>query len=237
MGHGPTPVQREPSEPTPAIQWPLPPDPAPAAARRLRLGVMASGSGSNFEALVKACQQGHLPAEVSLLVVNNPGCGAQERAARLGVPCVVHDHHLAASREALDQALIESFQAAGVDLVVMAGWMSIVTPVLLDAYPDKVINLHPSLLPAFPGMRAVEQAVEYGVRVFGVTVHLVDNGVDTGAIILQRAIELPEMSDPTEVHQILQGIEHELLPEAVRLLARGAVTRDPDNPRRLIVTP
>ena len=86
-------------------------------------------------------------------------------------------------------------------------------------------------------MRAVEQAVEYGVRVFGVTVHLVDNGVDTGAIILQRAIELPEMSDPTEVHQILQGIEHELLPEAVRLLARGAVTRDPENPRRLIVTP
>ena len=125
----------------------------------------------------------------------------------------------------------------GVEIVVLAGYMAILSPAFISSFPDRIVNVHPSLLPAFPGMRAVEQAVEYGVRVFGVTVHLVDDGVDSGAIILQRSIDLPEMSDPTEVHQIRQGIEHELLPEAVRLLARGAVTRDPENPRRLIVTP
>ena len=180
---------------------------------------MASGSGSNFEALVKACQQGHLPAEVSLLVVNNPGCGAQERAARLGVPCVVHDHRLAASREALDQALIESFQAAGVDLVVMAGWMRIVTQRLIDAYPERLLNIHPSLLPSFRGARAIEQALAAGVTLSGCTAHLVSLEVDTGPILVQAAVPVISGDDAASLAARIHQQEHRILPLAVRLAA------------------
>ena len=113
---------------------------------------MASGAGSNFEALVQACAEGRLQAEVALLVVNNPGCGAQQRAGRLAVPCQVHDHRSVASREALDQALVAAFQAASVDVVVMAGWMRDVTPTLIGAFAERLINIHPSLLPSFRGL-------------------------------------------------------------------------------------
>ncbi len=113
--------------------------------------------------------------------------------------------------------------------MVLAGYMALLDRVFVSRFPDRIVNVHPSLLPAFPGVRAVEQAVEYGVQVFGVTVHLVDEGIDTGAIVLQRGIELGPASDPTEVHQHLQDIEHVLLPEAVRRFARGEVQRDPAN--------
>ena len=132
----------------------------------LRLGVMASGSGSNFEALVAATQE-HLDATIELLVVNNPGCGAQLRAKRLGVDCIVHDHRQFTNREALDSALVSTFQAARVDGVVMAGWMRIVTPVLIGAFQGRLINIHPSLLPSFRGLDAVGQALKAGVRISG----------------------------------------------------------------------
>jgi len=125
-----------------------------------------------------------------------------------------------------------------VQLVVLAGYMALLTSPLLGRFPDAVVNIHPSLLPAFPGIRAIEQAIDYGVKVFGVTVHFVldDGGVDTGPVIVQRAVELENETDPSAVHEALRPLEHAVLPEAVRLIARGAVSRDPDNPRRVLVT-
>jgi phosphoribosylglycinamide formyltransferase 1 len=123
-----------------------------------------------------------------------------------------------------------------VELVVLAGYMQLLSPGFLGRFPGRVINVHPALLPAFPGLEAVKQALDYGVKVFGVTVHFVDDGVDTGPVILQRAIELPGAVDAATVMARLQPIEHELLPEAVRLIARGAVVLDPQNPRRVLVS-
>jgi phosphoribosylglycinamide formyltransferase-1 len=119
-------------------------------------------------------------------------------------------------------------------VIVLAGYMQLLSPAFLQRFPDAVINVHPSLLPAFPGIGAIAQAVDYGVKVFGVTVHFVDEGVDTGAVIAQAALELPAATDPDAVHEALRPLEHRLLPEAVRLLARGALRRDPANPRRVI---
>ena len=219
MGHGPTPDPSNPSEPNQSIQWPLPPDRPPAEARPLRLGVMASGAGSNFEALVAACQRGQLAATVCQLVVNNPGCGAEQRALRLGVPCTIHDHRSFASREALDQALIASFQATDVDLVVMAGWMRIVTQGLIDAYPERLINIHPSLLPSFRGARAIEQALAAGVQLSGCTAHLVSLEVDTGPILVQAAVPVLEADTVESLSARIHAQEHRILPLAVQLAA------------------
>jgi phosphoribosylglycinamide formyltransferase-1 len=180
---------------------------------------MASGSGSNFEALVQACQTGHLAATVCQLVVNNPGCGAQQRAARLGVPCTLHDHRLFPNRDALDQALIASFQAAAVDLVVMAGWMRIVTQALIDAYPQRLVNIHPSLLPSFRGAKAIEQALAAGVQLSGCTAHLVSLEVDTGPILVQAAVPVLSTDSPASLAARIHAQEHRILPLAVQLAA------------------
>ncbi len=200
-----------------------------------RIAVLLSGRGTNLSALLE--QVHGLDAEVVCVASDKDDAPGLRRAREADIPVKTFPADEYADREARDAAMVAWLREQDVEIIVLAGYMAILSPAFIASFPDRIVNVHPSLLPAFQGMRAVEQAVEYGVRVFGVTVHLVDDGVDSGAIILQRSIELPEMSDPTEVHQILQGIEHELLPEAVRLLARGAVTRDPENPRRLIVTP
>ena len=180
---------------------------------------MASGSGSNFEALVQACRSGALAAEVALLVVNNPGCGAMERAERLGVPCRLHDHRQQPSREALDRTLITSFREAGADLVVMAGWMRIVTQELIDAYPERLINIHPSLLPSFRGARAIEQALAAGVRLSGCTAHLVSLEVDTGPILVQAAVPVDPADTSDSLAARIHAQEHRILPLAVQLAA------------------
>jgi phosphoribosylglycinamide formyltransferase-1 len=120
-------------------------------------------------------------------------------------------------------------------LVVLAGYMELLGAEFLECFPDGVINVHPSLLPSFPGLQAVEQALAYGVKVFGVTVHFVDAGVDSGPVILQRALELPDAREAQEVMSAMRPLEHSMLPEAVALLARGAVRRDEENPRRVII--
>jgi phosphoribosylglycinamide formyltransferase-1 len=181
---------------------------------------MASGSGSNFEALVQAGRRGELAAEVALLVVNNPGCGAQERAERLGIPWQLHDHRAYSSREALDQALVASFQALSVDLVVMAGWMRIVTQTLIDAYPERLLNIHPSLLPSFRGARAIEQALACGVRISGCTAHLVSLEVDTGPILVQAAVPVLQDDDAGSLADRIHAQEHRILPLAVQLAAQ-----------------
>jgi phosphoribosylglycinamide formyltransferase-1 len=139
------------------------------------------------------------------------------------------------NREARDRAMAAWLGARGAELIVLAGYMQLVSAEFLARFHGAVINVHPALLPAFGGLDAVGQALAYGVKVFGVTVHFVDEGVDTGPVILQRALELPEAREPGDVLPRLHAIEHELLPEAVRLIARGAVRRDPTHPRRVLI--
>jgi phosphoribosylglycinamide formyltransferase 1 len=180
---------------------------------------MASGNGSNFEALVRACRRGSPNAEVVLLLVNNPGCGAIARAERLAIPWQLVDHRHQPSREALDQQLIASLQPQAVDLVVMAGWMRIVTPVLIAAFPNRLVNIHPSLLPSFRGLNAVGQALAAGVTLTGCTAHLVGEAVDAGPILVQAAVPVLAGDDAISLGQRIQRQEHRILPLAVQLAA------------------
>lgn len=179
---------------------------------------MASGSGSNFEALVLAARSGTLAAEVVQLIVNNPGCGAQLRAQRLQINCSLLDHRQQPSREALDAAIVAQLAGQGIDLVVMAGWMRIVTPVLIDAYAGRLINIHPSLLPSFKGLDAVGQALRAGVTLAGCSVHLVSEAVDAGEILMQAAVPVLPGDDHTSLSARIQRQEHRLLPAAVALM-------------------
>jgi phosphoribosylglycinamide formyltransferase 1 len=207
------------SDPGGSLQWPLP-QPPPAAEAPLRLAVMASGTGSNFEALARACGDGRLHGQVVVLAVNRADCGARERAERLGIPCEVIDHRQQPSREALDRALISLFQAQRVDLVVMAGWMRIVTPVLIGAFPERLVNIHPSLLPSFRGADGVGQALAAGVTLAGCTAHLVTEQVDAGPILVQAAVPVLADDDRERLHARIQRQEHRILPLAVSLAAR-----------------
>ena len=199
------------------------------------MGVLASGTGTNLQALLDSVHGAE--AVVASVVADRADAGALERARRAGVETAVFalDEH--ADRAARDTAIADWLAARDVELVVLAGYMALLTSAFLSRFPNAVVNVHPSLLPAFPGLRAIEQAIAYGVKVFGVTVHFVDDdgGVDTGPVILQGAVELPGVDDPAAVHERLRPIEHALLPEAVRLIARGAVSRDPADPRRVVV--
>ncbi|PSO81464.1 MAG: phosphoribosylglycinamide formyltransferase [Cyanobacteria bacterium QS_4_48_99] len=186
----------------------------------LKLGIMASGSGSNFEAVAQAIADGQLNAQIQVLIYNNPDAKAAWRAQQWGVPAVLCNHREYGSREDLDRSIVEALQRHQVEWVVMAGWMRVVTPTLIDAFPDKIINIHPSLLPSFKGVRAVEQALEAGVKIAGCTVHLVLPEVDTGPILLQAAV--PVFPDDTHqtLHSRIQTQEHLVLPQAIALAAQ-----------------
>jgi len=202
------------------------------SAGGLRVGVLVSGAGTNLQALLDGVH-GKGGVEVVGVLSNRAGVSALDRAAVAGVDHAVFELEAYRDRADRDAAMSDWLGERDVGLVVLAGYMQLLTAAFLVRFPGAVINVHPALLPAFPGVRAIEQAVEHGVKVFGVTVHYVDEGIDTGPIILQRAIELPGAQDPEEVRRLLTPIEHELLPEAVRLVARGALEPDPDNPRRV----
>jgi phosphoribosylglycinamide formyltransferase-1 len=191
----------------------------------VKVGVLASGAGTNLQAILDRVH-GH-EAEVVGVGSDKPGAEALARAAALGVATRAFPGGDFPSREARDAAMAAWLGEAGAELVVLAGYMQLVTPTFLRAFPQRVINVHPALLPAFPGLGAVEQALAYGVKVFGVTVHFVDEGVDTGPIILQRSVELPEAADAAAVREALRPLEHDLLTEAVRLIAGGAVRVEP----------
>jgi phosphoribosylglycinamide formyltransferase 1 len=198
----------------------------------LRVGVLASGEGTNLQALLDRVH-GRDGVEIVALGSDREQARALERAFAAGVPA----RAFAADpdRLARDDAMAAWLGENDVQLVVLAGYMQLLSPSFLAAFPQRVINVHPALLPAFPGIAAIEQALQYGVKVFGVTVHFVDEGVDTGPIILQRAVELPAATRPHEVRAALRPLEHDLLCEAVRLIARGSVRIDPVNARRVIV--
>jgi phosphoribosylglycinamide formyltransferase 1 len=200
----------------------------------MNVAVLASGTGTNLQALLDRVH-GREGVEVVGVASDNPDAPALERARKAGVAWAVFPVGEYADRAARDQAMADWVASLGTDLVVLAGYMALLSPAFLERFPGAVINVHPALLPAFAGLRAVEQAVAYGVKVFGVTVHFVDDGVDSGPVILQRALELPDAEDPEHVLERLHPIEHELLSEAVTLIARRAVRLDPANPRRVLV--
>ncbi|MDQ3678779.1 MAG: phosphoribosylglycinamide formyltransferase [Actinomycetota bacterium] len=204
-------------------------------AEALRIGVLASGEGTNLQALLDTVH-GH-EALVVGVATDKPSARALERAAEAGIETAVFELAKHPDRASRDTAIASWLAQRGAQLVVLAGYMALLTSPFLQRFAGAVVNVHPSLLPAFPGVRAIEQAIDYGVKVFGVTVHFVedDGGVDTGPVILQRSIEVLNADDPGAVHELLRPIEHALLPEAVRLIARGGVSRDPENPRRIVL--
>ncbi len=197
----------------------------------MSVGVLASGAGTNLQALL----DDGLP--IVAVASDVPDAPALEHARTAGVPAAVFARTGFADRAARDVAIADWLAERGVELVVLAGYLAILTPAFLARFPDRVVNVHPSLLPAFPGLHAIEQALDYGAKVTGVTVHLVDEGVDTGPILAQRALEVGDTTDPAELHARLRPLEHALLPAAARALLAGRVTRDPANPRRLVVAP
>jgi phosphoribosylglycinamide formyltransferase 1 len=199
----------------------------------MRVGVLASGEGTNLQALLDSVHGQEV--QVVAVASDQPSARALERAAAAGVPARVFPRSEYGARAARDGAIADWLVEQGVELVVLAGYMAILDASFVARFPDRILNVHPSLLPAFPGVRAIEQAIEHGVKVFGVTVHLVDEGVDTGPIVLQRAVELPDARDLAAVHASLRPIEHELLPRAVALIAAGRLRRDPGHPRRVLV--
>jgi phosphoribosylglycinamide formyltransferase 1 len=200
---------------------------------RLPIAVLVSGAGTNLQALLDTVHGRE--AEVVAVASSIAGVAALDRAAAVGVRTAVFSRSEYRDRAARDEALAEWLAAQGARLVVLAGYMELLGESFLARFPRAVINVHPSLLPAFPGLAAIEQALAYGVKVFGVTVHFVDGGVDSGPVILQRAVELPQARGVAEVLAALRPLEHALLPQAVRLIARGALRVDAENPRRTLV--
>jgi phosphoribosylglycinamide formyltransferase-1 len=201
----------------------------------MNVGVLASGTGTNLQALIDRAH-GRDGVVVRAVASDKPDALALDRARSVGIDAEVFARDDFGGREARDGAMAAWLQDRDVELVVLAGYMQLVSDAFLAAFPNRVINVHPSLLPAFPGLGAVQQAIDYGVKVFGVSVFFVDGGMDTGPLIFQRAVELPEAADADAVLERLHPIEHDLLVDAVRLIAQGAVTLDPANPRRVAIS-
>jgi phosphoribosylglycinamide formyltransferase-1 len=191
----------------------------------MNVGVLVSGSGTNLQAILDAEKRGELGgARVVVVVSNVAGVRALERAAAAGVAGDVLPHKSFAMREAFDEALVALLRRRGVELVALAGFMRIVTPTLLRAFPARVVNIHPSLLPAFPGVRAQKQALDYGVRVSGCTVHFVDEGCDSGPILSQAAVPVLDGDDEAALTARILAEEHRLYPAAICAIAEGRVT-------------
>jgi phosphoribosylglycinamide formyltransferase-1 len=193
----------------------------------MKVAVLASGSGTNLQALIEAAARGELgPATLAVVGVNVPDCRALERARAAGVPTFVVDHRDFASRAAFDRALLDALSRHDVELVVLAGFMRLLGADFLDAFRGRVINIHPALLPAFPGVHGQRQAFDYGVKIAGCTVHFVDAGVDSGPVIAQAAVPVLDDDDHAALAARILTEEHRLLPAVVRAMAEGRVTTD-----------
>lgn len=197
------------------------------------LVVLVSGEGTNLQAILDSVHGED--AEVVGVASSRAEARGLERAAAAGVEGAVFAAADHPDRAARDRALGDWIEAHDAELVVLAGWMEILSPEFVRRFSGRILNVHPSLLPSFPGIRAIQQAVEHGVRVTGVTVHFVDEGVDTGPIVLQEALELSYDPQVSDVEAAVHAVEHRLLPRAIRMIAAGEVTIDPDDPRRVRV--
>jgi phosphoribosylglycinamide formyltransferase 1 len=190
----------------------------------MRLGVLASGSGSNLQAILDACERGRIEARVAAVICNVEGARALERARAANVPALLLRHAGYARREEYDAALVDELRGRDVNLVCLAGFMRILTPVMLRAFPERILNIHPALLPAFPGMHAVRQALAAGVRVSGCTVHVVDEGTDTGPIVVQAAVPVLDGDTEETLAARILVQEHRAYPRAISLFASGRAT-------------
>ncbi|MFN7661278.1 MAG: phosphoribosylglycinamide formyltransferase, partial [Dolichospermum sp.] len=184
----------------------------------LQIGIMSSGNGSNFEVIAQAIADGKINAKIQVLIYNNPDAKAAIRAEKWGVESVLLNHRDYKSREKFDSKIVQILQQYDVKFVIMAGWMRLVTQVLIDAFPQRMINLHPSLLPSFKGVQAVEQALAARVKITGCTVHLVSLEVDSGEILMQAAVPVFPEDTPETLHARIQVQEHRILPMAITLL-------------------
>ncbi|WP_271254857.1 phosphoribosylglycinamide formyltransferase [Pseudanabaena sp. Chao 1811] len=179
------------------------------------LAVLASGSGSNLEAIAQAIHDGKLKAKIAVVIYNEPDAFARQRAEKFGIPAILVNHRDYKSRKALDLAIIDILKQYNVELVIMAGWMRIVTQVLIDAFPERILNIHPSLLPSFKGIHAIEQAFNYGVKITGCTVHLLSLEVDSGKILKQAAVPVLPEDSLADLQKRIQVQEHIIYPEAI----------------------
>ncbi|MES1024731.1 phosphoribosylglycinamide formyltransferase [Gloeocapsa sp. BRSZ] len=185
----------------------------------LKLGILASGNGSNFAAVADAIAQGKLNAQIQVLIYNNPEAKAAKRALQRNIPAILLNHRDFDSREDLDAQIVKTLREYNVEWVIMAGWMRIVTPVLINAFPNRIINIHPSLLPSFKGVRAIEQALAAKVKITGCTAHFVSLEVDSGTILVQAAVPVLPDDTPETLHARIQVQEHRILPQAIALAA------------------
>ncbi len=187
----------------------------------LRLGVLASGRGTNLQAILDAIEAGRCPARVVVVVSDRAGAPALDRGRRAGIKSVHLDSHLSGDRAAFDQAVAAVLTEHAVELVCLAGYLRLLSPAFVAAFRGRILNVHPALLPAFRGLHAQRQALDYGVKVAGATIHFVDEGVDTGPIVLQAAVPVREDDTEESLAARIQGEEHRLYPEAIRLYAEG----------------
>lgn len=192
----------------------------------VKVGILLSGGGTNAQALIDGCASGAIPAEIAVVISNRRNAGGLDRARAAGIPAVHIGHRQFDSREQFDQALTDCLRDHGVDWVACAGFMRLLTPVFLDAWPDRVLNIHPALLPAFPGVDGQGQAHSYGVRIAGCTVHFVDAGTDTGAIIAQGAVPVLPEDDRDALQQRILAVEHRVYPMVLKMAVEGRLRRD-----------
>ncbi len=187
----------------------------------VRIGVLVSGSGSNLQAIIDAVEAGRINGRIVLVLSNQAGVYGLERAARHGIPTAVIEHTAFPEREEFDRQLVRALREAGVELVCLAGFMRVVTPVFLEAFPGRVLNIHPALLPSFPGTHGQRQTFEYGTRFAGCTVHFVDSQVDHGPIVIQAVVPVLPADDEDSLAARILRCEHRIYPEAVRLFCAG----------------
>lgn len=185
---------------------------------KAKIGILLSGRGSNFLALHGAMERGEVPAEIALVVSNIPEAPGLEKARALRLPAVCFPHRIESSREAHEAKVLEALRHAGVEWICLAGYMRLLSATFVSQYPQRILNIHPALLPSFPGLEAQTQAVEYGVKVSGCTVHLVDEGLDSGPIVAQRAVAVRDSDTPESLSARILVEEHKLYAEALRML-------------------
>lgn len=199
----------------------------------LNIGVLVSGGGSNLQAIINEIADKGLPAKISLVVSSRPDAYGIQRAEAAGIPVLVMNREKYADREAADQEIVDALKAAGAEYIFMAGYMRMVTPVMLNAFTDRVVNLHPALLPSFKGAHAIQDAWDAGVKVTGITVHFANEEYDKGPIIAQRAVEVREDDTIDTLEERIHAAEHALYPAVVRMVAEGRVTVGEDRKVRI----
>jgi phosphoribosylglycinamide formyltransferase 1 len=202
-------------------------------AKPFRIAVLVSGSGTNLQALIDTVHSADI--EIACVAASRPDAPALERAQGAGVETDVFAEKTYGGRDARDAAMADWLEQRDVQLVVLAGWMELLGPAFVRRFAGRIINVHPSLLPAFPGLHSIEKAIRYGVKATGVTVHFVDEGVDSGAIVLQEALGLSYPAAIADIEERVHAVEHRLLPRAVRLIAEGRVRLDAENPRVVLI--